>query len=209
MSCADPKPTVSRVRAISGVALVVFVAALWLSGETVAPGWLRWLSLASLAAVAAHSAYERWLWAVPPLARLTGRLDLRGTWKGTLRSQWTDPDTGKAPGPKPVYLVVRQTATNVQASLLTDESRSSSTAAGLEDDGAGPVLSYVYFNQPALRVRARSEAHSGGAVLHVSGSPPSRLHSWYWTDRDSKGELDFDERKRPLCTDYEEARGLF
>ena len=199
----------SRTRAISGVALLAFVAVLWLSGEAVAPGWLRWLALASFVAVGVDYLYERWLWAVPLLARLIGRRDLRGTWEGTLRSQWTDSDTGKAPDPKPVYLVIKQTATKVQASLLTDESRSSSTAAGLEDDGTGHVLSYVYFNRPDLRVKARSQAHSGGAVLYVSGSPPSRLRGSYWTDRDSKGELEFDKRKRQLCTDYEEAKGLF
>lgn len=194
---------------VSGLALLVFLIALWLSGETISSGWLRWLSVASLMAVAVDSAYERWLWAAAPLAKLLGRPDLRGTWRGTLRSQSTDPDTGQSLGPKTVYLVVTQTATTIRASLLTDESRSHSTAAGLEDDGTGPALSYLYFNQPALRVGKRSSAHSGGAVLHTSGTPPRRLHGRYWTERDSKGELEFDGRIPKRCTDFEEAACAF
>ena len=199
----------SRVRVISGVALLVFVVALWLSGEGVAATWLRWLSLASLAAVAVDYTYERWLWAKPPIAMATPTPDLRGTWKGTLQTQWTNPETGQTPGPKQVYLVVSQTASTIRLGLFTDESRSNSTAAELQHEGTGPVLSYVYFNRPDIDVADRSRAHFGGASLYVTGKPPISLHGRYWTERDSKGEIQFYERTRKQCTGYGEAQAHF
>lgn len=134
---------------------------------------------------------------------------IRGTWKGTLTSFWIDPTTGAKPDPKPVYLVVRQTASRVIVKLLTNESRSSSAIASVSVVDDSCMLAYLYLNKPDMRVEHRSRIHHGSTVLDVSGKPPRSLKGRYWTDRDSKGELEFAEHRKKLADSFDEAAELF
>ena len=70
-------------------------------------------------------------------------------------------------------------------------------------------LDYMYLNRPDSRFEHRSRMHHGSTSLDITGLPAKRLHGRYWTDRDSKGELDFVERKKHAAEDYQEAAGLF
>ena len=67
----------------------------------------------------------------------------------------------------------------------------------------------MYLGQPDILIENRSRMHHGASSLTISGSPGSRLHGRYWTDRDSKGALDFTEHGPHLADDYEEAERLF
>jgi hypothetical protein len=60
-----------------------------------------------------------------------------------------------------------------------------------------------------MRVEHRSRMHHGSTVLDISGRPVRRLRGRYWTDRDSKGELEFTERSNKLADDFGEAAALF
>jgi hypothetical protein len=71
------------------------------------------------------------------------------------------------------------------------------------------MLTYLYLNRPDMRVEHRSRMHHGSTVLDISGSPSERLKGRYWTDRDSKGELDFTERVSKLAEDFDTATRLF
>jgi hypothetical protein len=51
--------------------------------------------------------------------------------------------------------------------------------------------------------------HHGSTALDLSGTPVKRLKGRYWTDRDTRGELDFTERSKKIVDDFEEASGLF
>jgi hypothetical protein len=93
--------------------------------------------------------------------------------------------------------------------LLTDESSSKSSLASVSDDGAGATLAYMYLNRPDSRVEHRSRMHNGSAFFQISGRPASRISGRYWTDRDSRGELDFDRRSHHTADDFGEARKLF
>ena len=44
---------------------------------------------------------------------------------------------------------------------------------------------------------------------HLSGRPAERLAGRYWTDRDSKGELEFTHRHNGLADDFQQASGYF
>ncbi|MEW2631073.1 hypothetical protein AB0903_05290 [Streptomyces sp. NPDC048389] len=93
---------------------------------------------------------------------------------------------------------------------MTDESKSASALAEVSEIDGSLVLAYMYLNKPDLRVEHRSRIHHGSAVFDVSGNPARRLKGHYWTDRDSKGELDFVERdKKNLADDFTEAAELF
>jgi hypothetical protein len=94
--------------------------------------------------------------------------------------------------------------------LMTDESKSTSALANVSEADGSVMLTYMYLNKPDLRVEHRSRIHHGSTVFDVSGNPARRLKGHYWTDRDSKGELDFVERdKKKLADDFAEAAELF
>ncbi len=201
------------IRAIVGAVVLVFVvSALVQSGK---PDWtaLKLFSTAVLLCTVMFNLWDFWLWRIPLIQQIPGvgvPRSLRGTWKGTLTSFWVDPATGTVPPPKTVYLIVQQTASLVSVKLMTDESKSTSALAEVSEVDGSIILTYMYLNKPEMRVEHRSRIHHGSTVFDVSGSPARRLKGRYWTDRDSKGELDFEERnKKSLADDYTEAAGLF
>jgi SMODS-associating 2TM, beta-strand rich effector domain len=165
-----------------------------------------------LAATLVLALWDVWLWRLPWVQRIPIAgvpRSARGTWKGTLTSFWVDPATGTSPAPKTVFLVVRQTATLISVRLLTDESSSTSSLANISAIDGTCVLTYLYLNKPEMRVEHRSRIHHGSTVLDISGSPVRRLKGRYWTDRDSKGEIEFGERTKKLADDFVEAAAMF
>jgi hypothetical protein len=198
------------VQVIAAVVVIVFAVGIWSSGDKVDLGWLRYYSTAVFVATALLLLWERWLWKLPLVQRLPGvPRNVAGTWKGTLTSFWIDPSTDKTPAPKPAYLVVRQTATAVSVILLTDESKSSSSLGRVSGSDGLLSLDYLYLNRPDSRVEHRSRMHHGSTSLDITGRPAKRLKGRYWTDRDSKGELDFTERRAQATDDFDEAAELF
>jgi hypothetical protein len=198
------------IRVIAGIVVVVFVIGTWLKSRQLDLGWLKYFAVAVFAATIILALWDVWLWQVPIVQRIPGvPRSVRGTWKGTLTSFWIDPSTGNVQPPKTVYLVIRQTATLISVRLLTDESRSASSLGRISEIDGAFVLAYLYLNRPEMRVEHRSRMHHGSAVLDISGLPAKRLKGRYWTDRDSKGELDFLERRNRLADDYAGAANLF
>src|SRR5688572_11953562 len=113
------------VQVVAAAVVLVFAVGIWVTGGSVSPAWLRFYSAAVLLATLLLSAWEQWLWRLPLVQRIGSvPRDIRGTWKGNLESFWTDPATGERPGASSVYLVVRQTFSQVVVRLLTEESSS-------------------------------------------------------------------------------------
>jgi hypothetical protein len=201
------------IRIIVGMVVAIFMVSAWVHGGK--PDWsmLQIFSTAVFVCTIMFNVWDFWLWRLPWIQRIPGvgiPRSLRGTWKGTLTSFWIDPETGSSPPSKTVYLVVQQTASLVTVKLMTDESKSASALAEVSEADGSLVLAYMYLNKPDLRVEYRSRIHHGSTVLDVSGNPARRLKGHYWTDRDSKGELDFAERnKKNLADDFTEAAELF
>jgi hypothetical protein len=198
------------VQVIAAVVVGVFALGIWASGERVSAGWLRFYSLAVLAAVVVLAAWEHWLWKWGWFQKIPKvRRNVSGTWKGRLASLWVDPETGEQIPAKDAYLVVRQTASTASVTLLTDESRSKSSLAVVSSLDGDASLDYAYLNKPDVHVDHRSHMHHGSTSLHITGRPATRLKGRYWTDRDTKGELDFTKRNEKKADDYEQAVGLF
>jgi hypothetical protein len=188
----------------------VFATGIWATGAQPAWDWLDIYSYAISAGLVALWLWEIFLWRFSPFQRmrLTQR-DVRGTWRGTLTPLGTVSDGESAPGPKVVYLVVRQTATTVRAILLTDEARSVSSLASMTSEDGTASLDYIYSGSPNLRHRHRSPIHNGSCSLAITGIPATRMRGSYWTDRNSCGELDFTERADSNAEDFDEAEALF
>lgn len=198
-----------RVQIIAALVIMVFVAGIWISGDTPRFQWLRFYSAAVMVVLLALAAWDYWLWRLPLVQRVARvPRDIHGTWKGSLDSFWKDA-AGSSPPKKTVYLVVRQSAWRVSVVLITDESRSTSSLARVLSDGVTASLEYMFLNRPDSRVEAQSRMHHGSASLDITGRPATRLRGRYWTNRDSRGELDFKERVLRIVEDYEEAERAF
>lgn len=198
------------IRVVTAVVVVVFVAGIWLDTGQLDLAWLRFFSAAVLVATVVLGLWDIWLWRLPLVQGLPGvTCCVRGTWRGTLTSFWVNPETGQSPPPKIVYLVIRQTAALISVRLLTNESSSTSFLASVNLVDGASVLTYLYLNRPDMRVEHRSRMHHGSTVLDISSRPTRRLKGRYWTDRDSKGELEFIERNQKLADDFAEATALF
>jgi hypothetical protein len=199
----------NRVQVIVALVILVFAAGIWASGDMPKLQWLRFYSVAVVVVLLALAAWDKWLWRLPFVQRvaLVPR-DIRGTWKGDLNSFWKD-ETGFSPPRKTAYLVVRQSAWRVSVVLLTDESRSVSSLATVSSDGVTASLDYIYLNRPDSRFEERSRIHHGSASFDIIGVPATRLRGRYWTNRDSRGELDFTARLPKITEDYHEAERAF
>jgi hypothetical protein len=200
----------AAVRVVATVVVVVFGLGIWLTGGKPDLGWLRFFSAAVLAATAFLWLWETVAWKLPIAQQFDSvPRDVSGTWKGLLESFWTDPATGQRIAPKTVYLVVRQTASTVKVILLTDESKSVSSLGIVSGTDGVASLDYMYLNRPDAKVEHRSRMHHGSTSLDIAGRPATRLRGRYWTDRDTRGELDFPERRGEKVETLRDAEALF
>ena len=93
--------------------------------------------------------------------------------------------------------------------LVTLESGSGSLSANLFADSEGLfTLASTYRNTPRISVREHSPISNGGMLLHVRGKPIHRLEGEYWTDRQTKGEMEFTARSEKLAEDFQQAQGF-
>src|SRR6266540_6888152 len=114
-----------QIYVVAALTVLVFAVGIILSGATVESSWLRFYSYAVMVGVVALALWNQWIWRLPLAQRFNSvPRDINGTWKGTLETQWVDPDGGRSPSSKPAYLVVRQTASSIAVTMLTDEMRS-------------------------------------------------------------------------------------
>ncbi len=201
-------PTRSQVYAVVAIAAVVWTVLLLTQGVALQPSYLKPFSFAVTAVVVCFEVFDRWLWRWGPLPALTGRPVMRGTWKGVVNPMWVDPTTGEPTSARDAFLTVRQTYSTIAVTLLTAESRSTSLVASLDAKrGDGATAQWLFMNTPRLPLQGRSRVHHGAVMLEVHGAPPNRLTGCYWTDRDSKGELDFCIRSPVLHTDFQASSG--
>lgn len=201
-------PSKVMVQFVAGIVIAVFAFGILAGGERPNPEWLRFYSVSVVVVGICLWVWENWLWRTWIGQRFSKvPVDIRGTWRGTLGSFWNGPD-GRAPS-KTVYLVIRQSASNVSVILMTDESRSRSSLSAVLTETECPTLEYMYLNRPSSRLEHQSRMHYGSAFLDITGRPATRLSGQYWTNRDSRGELEFTERLDKFVGDYLEAEKAF
>ena len=165
--------------------------------------------------VALGAAFEfllwRWSWLHGWFVK---RPDLRGTWRVELQSDWIDPATNVGVPPIVCYMGVAQTLSTLQMHLMTPESESWSIAERVSPspNGAGYQVASVYTNRPQVHLRGvRSEMHLGGLLLDTHGRAncPDTLAGEYWTDRKTKGQMTFTDRRATIFTRFEDAEQAF
>lgn len=136
--------------------------------------------------------FTKWLWRWKPLQGWLIKIpDLQGTWRGELKSDWINPETGKGIDPIPMVLVIRQTFSSIKCTLMTKESTSYSTTADINvvPNGEDLYLTYNYTNRPKATIRDRSAIHDGASILKIISKPNKCLEGEYWTSRKTRGEM--------------------
>lgn len=195
--------------------LLLIAAAIWgimlvIEGVAVSGTWFHPFSTVVGVLVLLLAVFDIWAWRWRLLhGWFVPRPDLRGTWRFELQSDWVDPKTGTVVGPIVAYLVVRQTFSSLSLRMLTAESTSELVAAQINKASDGSYsLAAVYRNEPKLAVRARSPIHYGALMLEVQGDPAKDLVGYYWTDRNSRGEVRSLARHSRVSGSFAEAQDL-
>ncbi len=151
--------------------------------------------------------FDKWAWSFRFLHPwFVARPYIKGTWKGLLHAEYVDPTTNQKVPPIEVYLVIRQTYFSIHARLLTRESSSEAMAMEIPKaaDGVYTVAS-IYRNTPRQDHRDHSPIHHGAMLIHVEGDPVKALRAEYWTDRLTRGRIDFAEKNDTIYFEFETA----
>lgn len=123
--------------------------------------------------------YEKVLWRINPFESVP---KLAKHYKGTLKSSYDNKERN-------AELEIKQTLTSVHVTLITEESRSNSLSASVDDILGEMKLTYCYLNTPKSEYRDRSAIHYGTAHLTITKS--QRLEGQYYTDRKTSGDMFF------------------
>lgn len=129
--------------------------------------------------------FQGWLVLIP---------NLNGTWKGTIMSNWINPETNKTQPPIDSTLRVKQSLFKISCVVTTGESTSNSIIADfvIEPEKQIRKLVYTYQNDPFQVYRSKSPIHYGTASLTIIEKNNSlTLTGNYWTDRETTGTLDY------------------
>lgn len=195
--------------------ILLIAAAIWggllvFEGVAVSGTWFRPFSTVVGLLLLLLVAFDLWAWRLRILhGWFVPRPDLRGTWRVEIQSDWKTPVTNEAIGPIITYLVVRQTFSTLSVRMLTAESASELVAAEINKASDGTYrLAAVYRNEPKLSVRDRSPIHYGAIVLDVQGDPAKELSGYYWTDRNSRGEIRTLSRYTAIAGSFADAQRL-
>lgn len=138
--------------------------------------------------------FIRWLWKWPPLQGwLVPFPNLNGVWEGRISSTWIPPGASEPMPTIPAVLVIKQSFTKISCVMQTGEMKSHSLSGEFriaEEDQLHQLV-YTYASDPKPGVQGRSARHYGTAVLDILDGKPSKLKGFYWSDRQSTGELEF------------------
>ena len=123
--------------------------------------------------------YEEFLWRYNPLEK-TPKLSKKYT--GTLKSSYDGIE-------RSAVLEIKQSLLYIHITIITDESKSNSISASIDEVLGEKQLTYCYLNTPKSEYRYRSEIHYGTATLCVDN--PNVLTGQYYTDRQTIGDMNF------------------
>src|SRR5258706_16475794 len=129
-----------QTSAAIGVGAVALAVVLLPQGTTVSSSYLKPYSISVAAVFVAFEFFDRWLWRWGPIPLLVGRPVVRGTWRGTLRSTWMDPESGAQAKPIPLFLVLRQSYSKLDARLITEDSSSISLVSSMDSADEIPTI---------------------------------------------------------------------
>lgn len=134
--------------------------------------------------------FDRYLWKLSWLhGWFVNRPDISGSWDVKITPLTADPSIGKPRSRRSYRYQIHQTYSDLFIRMVDGpESQGESVVADLKrsEDGSFELIS-TYRNEPSLKLRERSEIHTGTVRLRVD---QERMVGSYWTDRPTRGEVE-------------------
>lgn len=193
------KRSIVYVVAITTVLSVAVYVALY--GWTFRSLW-QGTSLGVAASLALHTSWNHLLWRWGWFC--LGRPKVWGTWKGELQGHYRrDDQAGTIHVTVPVYVVIRQSATNATYEQLQDQSRSHTLYSRLTQRDGKWCLVGAYQNYPSDQTL---EQHRGSFDLILTNN---EVEGAYWSERWSKGTIRLTQRKPAFAATLADAKRLF
>ena len=150
--------------------------------------------------------FVSFLWKLPIFKNwLVPFPNLNGTWKGEIRTTWTDPETGERPRPIPAILTIKQSFLNISCVMRTAEMTSRSLTSGfvLDKENQLERLVYTYDSNPIENVRERSPQHCGTMDFEIVREDKQiKLKGGYWTGRKTTGTIEMHFWKKEKINSY-------
>jgi hypothetical protein len=115
------------------------------------------------------------------------RPDIRGTWGGSLKSNWTGPN-GKIP-PKRFFIIVHQNFLNISFTTFTDNFIGISYSENILFDENRDRQRVVYLYMKDTSDGGTQERNEGVAELRIIRSGKYRMEGKYWTNINTKGTI--------------------
>lgn len=122
--------------------------------------------------------YEKWLWRYMPFKNMPV---LKKDYDGTLLSTFDNKE-------RTAHLHIKQTLFSVKIVQTTNESKSTSISASIEDICGEKNLIYTYINMPQAVHKSKSCIHYGTCILTVNDTAETLTGSYY-TDRKTTGDM--------------------
>jgi hypothetical protein len=116
--------------------------------------------------------------------------NLNGKWKGSISSEWINPDIKEKAKPRETSLSIKQSLSNISCIMNTKEMKSNSITSDFRIDTNNQILelSYIYRSEPNANVRERSQIHYGAIVFDILEL--KKLKGNYWSDRKTTGTIE-------------------
>lgn len=177
----------------------MWASALWVFGVELSWDMAKPLSITFAVVGTVVTAFDRWLWRLPPFIWFSATPDLNGQWSVELRSTYVSPTTGEPVAPISGSATIRQSFSTLSIRLATPSSSSFLIAHHIVCHGDGAVeIVGAYRSDPSIHLRGgESEIHYGAFRYSVVGKPAEKVLGQYWTDRQTRGSIQMLPLKAP------------
>lgn len=193
-------------------AVTIYTLFLFADGQTLAYDLLKPASFVLVIVAGIVAIFDNFFWSCSQLYPwFVTTPNLKGTWKGILKTNWVNPISKEAKGPVECFVSIHQTYNNLSFRLMTSQSESNLlTYSFVASAGGVCELTAVYLNRPKFSNRGlNSEIHYGSVLLQINGQKPSLICGHYWTDRNTSGVIELLERTNMPLLSFEDCKNFF
>lgn len=178
----------------AGLLPITSLGIAWACTQVIAnpPFWLETLSpLAAYGLL--YSVFDRYLWHLT-IFNFLGIVtfpDLRGRWKGILRSSYNNTETHE------MYLEVTQKFSNIHLHAYFKASKSASAVASFTELNGKEYLFYTYDNEPNSLKKGTMQNHKGTVKIDCS-SNDKKLNGFYFNSIGNQGDIELSFEQKDL-----------